>query len=395
MEPIRSRASLFIIFIIFAGVFFGGGVLVGKELKVIEPGSPLELDKVQEVYQELQNQFFFKEGLDREKLEYGAAKGFVDAAGDPYTYFLNPDENREFTEVINGSFEGIGAEIGLNEQREIVIIAPLEGSPAKRAGLEPQDIVLQIDKSLTTGITLDEAVKLIRGPKGSMVTLTVERVGFPEPIKIPIARDVIKIPTLKWELRNKDIAYIQLFNFHERASQTFDQAAKEVLNSSARNIVLDLRGNPGGILQEAVAIGGWFIDKGTPVALEHFGNGESRTYESSGPAKLKGFPLAILIDRGSASASEILAGALRAHNNAILVGEKTFGKGTVQIVKDFRDGSALRVTTSQWFLPNETSIDKEGLAPDILQAKEGVNEKEDPQLQKAIEALRSQNELNP
>ena len=390
MEPVRSRASLLIIFIIFAALFFGGGFLVGKEFKVMPSGSQLQLAKVEEVYQELQNEFFFKENLDSKKLEYGAAKGFVDAAGDPYTYFLNPEENKEFEEVINGSFEGIGAEIGLNEQREIIIIAPLEGAPAKRAGLKPQDVLLQIDEHLTAGITLDEAVRLIRGPKGSTVTLIVERSGLPNPLRIPISRDVIEIPILKWELKNKDIAYIQLFNFHERAAQTFDQAAKKILNSSAQSIILDLRGNPGGILQEAVAIGGWFVDKGSPVALEHFGNGKLQTYESAGPATLKGFPLAILIDKGSASASEILAGALKVHNKALLIGEKTFGKGTVQIIKDFADGSALRVTTSQWLLPNETSIDKEGLSPDILEVRQGVNKKEDTQLKKAIEALQFQ-----
>ncbi len=390
MEPVRSRASLLIIFIIFAALFFGGGFLVGKEFKVMPSGSQLQLAKVEEVYQELQNEFFFKENLDSKKLEYGAAKGFVDAAGDPYTYFLNPEENKEFEEVINGSFEGIGAEIGLNEQREIIIIAPLEGAPAKRAGLKPQDVLLQIDEHLTAGITLDEAVRLIRGPKGSTVTLIVERSGLPNPLRIPISRDVIEIPILKWELKNKDIAYIQLFNFHERAAQTFDQAAKKILNSSAQSIILDLRGNPGGILQEAVAIGGWFVDKGSPVALERFGNGKLQTYESAGPATLKGFPLAILIDKGSASASEILAGALKVHNKALLIGEKTFGKGTVQIIKDFADGSALRVTTSQWLLPNETSIDKEGLSPDILEVRQGVNEKEDTQLKKAIEALQFQ-----
>lgn len=389
MEPVRSRASLLIIFIIFALIFFGGGFLAGREFTAIPQGNPLELRKVQQVYQELQNEFFFKEGLDPEILEYGAVKGFVNAVGDPYTYFLNPEENKEFEEVINGSFEGIGAEIGLNEQREIIIIAPLEGAPAKRAGLQPQDVLLQIDQHLTVGITLDEAVKLIRGPKGSTVNLLVGRSGLPDPIRIPILRDVIEIPILKWELRNTNIAYIQLFNFHERAAQTFEKAAKQILNSGARSIILDLRGNPGGILQEAVAIGGWFIEKGSPVALERFGNGEERTYESAGPATLRGFPLVILIDKGSASASEILAGALKVHNNAILVGEKTFGKGTVQIVKDFPDRSALRVTTSQWLLPDETSIDREGLTPDILEARRGINETEDSQLLKAIEALQS------
>jgi len=384
-----SRSSLIIIFILFATFFFGGGFFIGKDYQTIAPGIPLKLDKVSEVYQTLQKDFIFKEEIEAEKLEYGAVKGFVDAVGDPYTYFLTPKEYKDFEEIINGSFEGIGAEIGLNEQKQIVIIAPLEGTPAKKAGLKPQDLLLQIEDRVLAGLTLDEAVALIRGPKRTSVTLTIKREGLPEPIKISIIRDLIEIPILRSKLIEEEkVAYLQLFNFNEKAGNAFKEAAQKVLISGAQAVILDLRGNPGGILQEAVEIGGWFIEKGVVVASEKFADGSVREYKSAGPAKLKGFPLVLLIDKGSASASEILAGALQFYNKVKLVGEKTFGKGTVQILEQFSDGSALRVTVSQWLLPNGKSIDKEGLTPDILIKKAGVNEEEDEQLQKAIELLK-------
>lgn len=388
MEQESKRISLIVIFLIFASFFFGGGFLMGRDYRSFSPEGSLKFDKVEEVYQRLLEDFIFKENIDPEKLEYGAAKGLIDAVEDPYTYFLTPEESKDFEEMINGSFEGIGAEIGLDDQRQIIIIAPLEGTPAKKAGLQPQDYVLQINEKVTAGLTLDQAVALIRGPKGSAVTLMIRREGLPEPLKISIIREVIEIPILSWKLlENGNIAYIQLFNFNEKAGSAFGQAAQKILTSGASKVILDLRGNPGGILQEAVEIGGWFTDKDTVIASEKFADGRLRHYKSEGPGRLKNFPLVVLVDKGSASASEILAGALNLHNKARLVGEKTFGKGTVQVLEKFSDGSSLRVTVSQWLLPNGRSIDKEGLLPEILIAKGGANEKEDEQLEKAMELL--------
>lgn len=385
MERVRPKISLFIVFIIFAAFFFGSGFLIGKDFKTIYPGVPLKLEKAVEVYQKLQKDYIFKDSIDREKLEYGAAKGLVDAVGDPYTYFFDPKEAKEFNETFNGGFEGIGAEIGLNEDRDIVIIAPLEGSPAKKAGLSPQDIILQINDKPAVGLTLDAAVGLIKGPKGTTVTLAIKRERLPEPIKISIVREIIEIPTIKWKLlEGNNIAYIQLYNFNENVGELFANIAQEILSSKAYSIILDLRANPGGYLDEAVKIGGWFIDKEAIIASEKFADGTLQYSTSNGPAKFKGFPLVILIDKGSASASEILAGALKYHSNAILVGEKTFGKGTVQILEPFRDGSMLKVTRSQWLLPNGRSIHKEGIMPDELIVRNG---QEDEQLKKAIEIL--------
>lgn len=386
---VRSRTSIFIIFSLFALFFFGGGFLIGRDYRKITPGVPLKFDKVIDVYQKLSKEFIFKDKINPEQLEYGAAKGLIDAAGDPYTYFLTPKETKDFEEIINGSFDGIGAEIGLNKDRQLIVIAPLEGTPAKKSGLMPQDIILQINDKLTTGLTLDEALSLIRGPQGSSVTLNIKRSTLLEPVKISIVREVIEIPTIHWKLlQGNKIAYIQIFNFYEKAENDFRDVAQKLLTSGAASIIIDLRGNPGGILQKAVDIGGWFIDKNAVVVSEKSAGGALSEYLSEGPTKLKGFPLIILIDRGSASASEILAGALKHYNNATLVGEKTFGKGTAQIVDKFPDGSALHVTVSRWLLPSGKSIDKEGITPDVLVARKGANNNEDTQLQKAIELLK-------
>lgn len=388
-NTIRPKVSLFIIFSLFALFFFGGGFLVGKDYREITPGVPLKFDKVIEVYKKLSKDFIFKDKINSEKLEYGAAKGLVEAVGDPYTYFFTPKETKDFEEIINGSFEGIGAEIGLNDERQLVVIAPLEGTPAKKSGLMPQDIILQINDKITAGLMLDEAVSFIRGPKGSSVTLTIKRTTLPDPIKISVIREVIEIPIVNWKLlQGNKIAYIQIFNFYEKAGDAFAEVAKKILISGAASIIIDLRGNPGGILQEAVNMGGWFIDKNAVVVSERSADGALREYPSDGPAKLKGFPLIILIDKGSASASEILAGALKHYNHATLVGEKTFGKGTAQVLEKFPDGSALKVTVSQWLLPDGKSIDKEGIAPDVLVAKKGINDPEDAQLQKAIQLVK-------
>ncbi len=368
--------------------FAGVGFLIGENYQTHTPRASLNLSKVQEVYAKLSQDYLFKEKIDPHKLEYGAIKGMVAALDDPYTYFMDPKENKNFIETINGSFEGIGAEIGLNNKNQITIVAPLQGTPAKKAGLLSGDIIIAIDDRPAGAMTLDEATAHLKGKKGSAVNLLVQREGLPQAIKISIIRDVIIIPILDWKLiSNHQIAYIQLYNFNEDAGKAFSDIAQKILTSDAKKIILDLRGNPGGILQEAVKIGGWFIDKGDIVAEERSSSGEKRDYTSEGNAKLKDFPLVVLIDKGSASAAEILAGALKVSNNATLVGEKSFGKGTVQILEDFGDSSSLRVTISQWLLPNGQSINHEGLDPDIKISRPGINDKNDPQLQKAIDVL--------
>jgi len=398
MEPLKPKPSFFLPLLIVALLFFSGGFLLGEYYPFTNPNSPLKLAKVIQVYNSLKGSFLLSKTLDPQKLEYGAAKGLVEAAGDPYTYFLDPKESKDFFDMINGSFQGIGAEIAFNEDKQIIVIAPLEGTPAKRAGLQPQDIILQIDNKLTAGLSLDEAVTLIRGPKGSSVNLTIKRSSLPDPLRLSIVRDTIEIPIVSWKpLENGSIAYIQLFNFDEKSGDRFAQAAQKILGANAKKIILDLRGNPGGILQEAIQMAGWFVDKNAIVVSERSADGTKKDYKSEGPGQLKGLPLVILVDKGSASASEILAGALHVHNKATLVGEKTFGKGTVQVLEKFPDGSSLRVTISEWLLPDGSSINnqdesKKGITPDVLIAPKSGDKKgniqQDTQLKKAIELLK-------
>lgn len=385
----NQRISLLLIFFLFIGFFSGMGFLLGQEYHGQSSQAPFDLKLLNNVYRAVEDNFLFADKVKTKQLEYGAIKGFVGALGDPYTYFMDPEETKNFFEVLNGSFEGIGAEVGVNEQREIVIVAPLEGTPAKKAGLLPGDVIMQIEDKTTLGMTLDAAIANIRGPKGTTLTLLIKRALLPAPLEISLVREVIKIPTLAWKtIESNQIAYIQLFNFNEGLSKQFAEVAQEILNSGVKKIVLDLRGNPGGLLQEAIDVGGWFIEKDGVVALERFSSGEVREYKSKRSALLKGFPLVVLIDSGSASASEILAGALKVSNNALLVGEKSFGKGTVQLLdQEFPDHSSLRVTTSQWLLPSGASINKEGLMPDIQVTREKVNDPTDLSLQKAIEVL--------
>jgi len=385
----NQRLSLFIIFLIFIGFFSGVGFLVGHEYQISQSGAPFDLNALDNVYRAVKDNYLFASAIEKKKLEYGAIKGFVAALGDPYTYFMDPKETKDFFEVLNGSFEGIGAEVGANDKGEIVIVAPLEGAPAKKAGLQPGDVITQIDTKTTAGMTLDAAIAAIRGPKGTTLSLTIKRASIPLPLEVALVRDVITIPTVSFKtVANNQIAYVQIFNFNEELSKQFDDAAQKILASGVKKIIMDLRGNPGGLLDQAVEVGGWFIDKDGLIASERFSSGKTREYKSRREARLKGFPLAILIDKGSASASEILAGALKISDNATLVGEKSFGKGTVQLLnQDFPDHSSLRVTTSQWLLPSGKSINKEGLMPDIQVVRDKTSGAQDPQLEKAIQIL--------
>ncbi|KKP37083.1 MAG: Carboxyl-terminal protease [Candidatus Roizmanbacteria bacterium GW2011_GWA2_32_13] len=385
-----NKKNLLIISPIILSLFFLGGLYIGANLDylVSNPTDP-GFKKLKQVYKELTQNYLNKDDIIFKKAEYGAIKGFVDSINDQYTYFMEPDETKDFLDSINGSFEGIGAEVGLNEDKQIIVIAPLEGTPAQKAGLLPQDIILTINETSTAGMTLEKGVSLIKGKKGTVVNLTIKRENEKEPIIILIERGLIKIPVLKLNIINNSIAHIKLFNFNENASEEFNKVAQQILSLGIDKIILDLRYNPGGILQEAVEIGSWFIEKGKIIASEQYSDGTLKNYNSLGNGQLANLNLVVLINKGSASASEILAGALFDHNKAPLVGETTFGKGTVQVLKNFNDGSTLRVTVSKWLLPKGTSINKEGVKPTILIKMDKIpkNDKQDLQLQKAIEIL--------
>jgi len=322
---------------------------------------------------------------------YGAVKGAVAASGDPYTSFFEPKELEIFNTDLKGSFDGIGAEIG-KQNGNIVIIAPLDGTPAKRAGIMPKDIILKVNGESTAEWTTDEAVMHIRGKKGTKVTLTLAREGRNQPFDLEIYRDQIVIKSVKWEFKSvagKKVAVITLSRFGEDTLSLFEKAVNEVVTKSADGVVVDLRNNPGGYLQSAVDIASQWVKSGDVVVKEARSQGEDQVFEASGLNRLGGTKTVVLINGGSASAAEILAGALRDHNKAVLLGEKSFGKGSVQELISLKEGGAVKVTIAKWITPGGKNLDKDGLNPDIavkLTEDDAKNGK-DPQMDKALEEI--------
>ena len=330
-----------------------------------------------------------KDVSDQDRV-WAAAAGLASSLGDPYTVFLGPEENKIFNEEILGSFDGIGAEIGIKD-KTLTIIAPLKNTPAWNSGLKAGDKVLKINEISTNEMTVDKAISLIRGERGTNVRLTVFRSDENKTKEILITRGKIEIPSLETEIIDNNIFLIKFYTFSEKSTLLFRDAILEFLNSKSDKLIIDLRGNPGGYLDSAINIASWFIEKGKIIVIESFGDGsKNKDYRSHGPRifndKLK---LVILVDGGSASASEILAGALEEHGLATLVGEKTFGKGSVQELVKITDETSLKVTVANWLTPNGISISLEGLKPNIevpLTIKDIENDR-DPQLDKAVEIL--------
>ncbi len=330
--------------------------------------------------------------LDQQKLLYGAVSGLVGAAGDPYTTFFDPTEAKQFTEQLRGSFGGIGAEIGMKDN-QLVIIAPLDETPAQRAGLQSGDMILGIDGASTQGLSVDEAVTKIRGTPGTKVKLTILHKGQDKPQDITITRDKIVIKSVKLEtkeINGKKIAVIKLSEFGDDTKGLFDQAVSQIVTGNYNGIVLDLRNNPGGYLETAVNVISNWVDA-NQVAVKEIGYDKKEdNYQTAGVPRLKGMKTIVLVNGGSASASEIVSGALQDYKVATLVGEKTFGKGSVQELQELRDNTEIKITVAKWFTPKGRGIDKTGLEPDVkveLTSDDAKNEK-DPQMDKALELLK-------
>ncbi len=388
-KPIHIRKIIeivVVVLLIVAALTFGyvSGVSQGEKntKNIIVQGvtnpqkneSPISFDQFWEVWNLLKTKYVSKEGAgDNQKLLFGAIDGLVGSLKDPYTTFFPPQEAKSFSDEISGQFGGIGAEIGLDKQGRLIVIAPLKDTPAERAGLKAGDRIVQIDTLDTTGLSSEEAVKHIRGERGTKVTLMIIHDEKEGEKKVEITRDIIQVPTLEFKLVNNEgkedsrgsIAYIKLDNFYEKAPSLFQQAAIKTILLGAKGIVLDLRNNPGGYLDGAQSIAGWFLPKNDLVVSEAFQDPAlTQKLFSQGPSSLDNKPVVVLINKGSASASEILAGALQDHKKATLVGEKSFGKGTVQEVIPLKEGM-LKVTIAHWLTPNGNLIDKNGIQPDI------------------------------
>lgn len=344
---------------------------------------------------------------DEQKL-WGAISGLTASLKDPYTVFFPPEESKMFESEISGNFEGVGMEIGVKDD-VLTVIAPLKGTPAERAGILPGDKVLKIDDEVSANLRVDQAVRLIRGKKGTVVRLTLFREGKRDQFEISITRDVIDIPTIDVEmkpgktaqagggdetgsgLRKDGVFIIRLYNFSANSPRLFRGALREFVESGSNKLLLDLRGNPGGFLDAAVDIASWFLPAGKVVVTENTGTkGGTRVHRSRGYNVFnKNLKMAVLVNAGSASASEILAGALREHDVATLVGTKTFGKGSVQELVKLTPETSLKVTIARWFTPHGVSISNGGLIPDIEVAltAEDIEKKRDPQTERAIQLL--------
>lgn len=339
----------------------------------------------------LSKTYFDKKSLDPEKLFYGAISGMVAAVNDPYTVFLPPQQQKVTKEELNGSFDGVGIELGFDKDKRLAVIAPLDGTPAQKAGIKAGDLILKIEDKETSGITLPEAVKLIRGPKGTQIKLTIFHEGDSDPKVATLTRDTIIVKSVSVSFKTtpagKEVAVIKLSRFGERTNSEWNQVISEVVSKKVNGAVLDVRNNPGGYLEGAVYIASEFLDGGE-IVLQENNQGQRTPYKVNRSGKLTDLPMVVLINKGSASASEIVAGALQDRKRAKLVGEKSFGKGTIQEAQDLSGGTGIHITVAKWLTPSGRWVnDTNGLSPDVTIEADKDDATKDPQLDKALELL--------
>lgn len=380
----------------FANNETSGNLPVVRELINQNLGQPEELDfsLFWDVWTTLSNKYVDPKQLDSQKMLYGAISGMVDSLGDPYTVFLEPKISEKFQEEISGAFGGVGMEIG-KRNNVLTVIAPLKNTPASRAGIKAGDKILKIDGKVTGDLSVEEAVNLIRGKRGTKVVITISDNGNTKDVEL--VRDTIKIPSVEWELLNGDVAYLQVYTFNQNIDADFQKAVEQILKSPATKLIVDLRNNPGGLLDSAINLSGWFLNDDQIVTMQEFRDGTREEFRSKGNSALRIYRTLFLINGGSASASEILAGAVHDNLNIQLVGEKSFGKGSVQQLEEFENGSSLKVTIAKWLTPSGRSITDLGIEPNVeVKMPEDPEEGEielgtpgkDPQLDKALELLR-------
>ena len=398
-----------ILFSFIAG--FGGGFwFSGSELNISTPipiinklinqnaGQPDTVDfgLFWEVWNALHKKYVNPDKLKTQEMLYGAIRGMVNSVGDPYTVFFEPVISKKFQEEIAGSFGGVGIEIGMRSG-VVTVIAPIKGSPAYKAGMKAGDKILKVDNKSIADLSVEETVNLIRGNIGTKVVLTALQEGDSKTKDFELVRETIKIPAIDWKMLDGNVAYMQIFAFNQNVDSEFETASQEILTSDAKKLIIDLRNNPGGLLESAINLAGWFLDKDQVVTMEEFKDGSREVFKSKGNGALKIYPTVILINGGSASASEILSGALHDNKGTPMVGEKSFGKGSVQELENFENGSSLKVTIAKWLTPNGRSITDLGIEPNYevklpTDAKEGTLEfgtpGKDPQLDKALGLLK-------
>ncbi len=381
-----------VLFIFTLGVGFGNGrIRVGPDglfRKSVSRNLPANLDysTVEQVYDSLKSNFDGQ--LDTNKLLDGLKQGLATASGDPYTEYFNPTAAKDFSNELSGSFTGIGAELGKDANGNTVVIAPLSGFPAEKAGLRPKDIIAEVDGKSTADMTISQVVDKIRGPKGSQVKLKIVRAG--SQLTLTITRDTITVPSVTSKIMDGNIGYLKISRFGDDTSDLSRKAAQDFKDKNVKAVVLDLRSDPGGLLTSAVDVSSLWLPVGKTVLTERRDGTIVHDYKATGNPLLNGIPTVVLIDDGSASASEITAGALKDNGAATLMGKKSFGKGSVQQIINFGDGSELKVTIARWFTPNGRNIDKQGIEPDkkVDRSDDDFKNNRDPQLDAALASLK-------
>lgn len=391
--------SIIIILSFFVGLIIGASNekqinTIGGSSKILNKNSqPNTIKNINfklfwEVWELIKEKYVDPEITDS-NMFYGAQAGLVASLGDPYSMFLEPTIAKDFSDELQGKFEGIGAELSIKNDK-LVIVAPLPNSPALKSGLRAGDHIVAINDIDSSLVSLNGAVNMIRGDKGTKVKLTVIHKGETEEKEYEITRDEIIYESVKWEIKNNNIGYIKITHFNQDTEELFEKAVNDLLNKKINSIIIDLRNNPGGYLTSAIKISSYWIDDGVIVKEVFRDKEQTKNYSSNSVSKLKGKKTVILINGGSASASEIVAGALQDYKLATLVGEQTFGKGSVQDLTELSDGSSVKLTIAKWFTPLDRSIDEEGIVPDIIIELTGddYNKDRDPQLDKALELLK-------
>lgn len=408
LTPKNNSFFNFIIqFLIVAVLFFSVGFVLGQKKVVFDGKSVIPKITVSnqtpsinqnvdfslfwEVFNTLPSKYLDKSAVDGQKMMYGAISGMVRSLDDPYTVFLDPKQNESMKSEISGSFEGVGIQLGFNKDKRLAVIAPLKGTPADREGVRAKDLIVKIDEKDTADMTLPEAVDLIRGGAGTKVKLVFLRDGGDgKPIDKTLTREKIDVKTVTVDFkqtRGKQVAVISVSRFGEQTDSEWDAAVTEVLSKNVQGVIVDMRNNPGGLLSSSLHLAGEFI-RGTVVKQE-FSDGKQTDLAADHEGKLLKMPLVVLVNGGSASAAEIFSGAMQDNRRGQLVGEKTFGKGTVQDVLDLPGGAGLHVTIAKWLTPKGNSIHHVGITPDVSveRTSDDVAAERDPQLDKALDII--------
>lgn len=414
-----KKSILGYLIVVLIIISFGMGVIVGKkksEVKIVSSGASAEFGELRgkggavpeylskdvnfkifwDVWNMIQQKYIDRPAGET-ALFYGALEGMVSSLNDPFSTFFEPKTANDFSEELHGRFEGIGAEIGIRND-VLTVISPLVGSPAERAGLLARDVIVEINGEDTKNMNLYEAVSKIRGERGTTVKLKIYRSKIEDFLEVDIVRDTIKIVSVEFKMfdkndfnnvQGKKIAYLKVTHFNADTSERFQKAAQQALLNNPDGIILDLRGNPGGFLDAAVDMADYWLAKGEVAVIEQYAGDEKKLHKASREATLNNFKTVVLVNGGSASGSEIVAGALQDHGLATLIGETTFGKGSVQELENLEDGSALKLTIARWLTPSGRTIDKQGIEPNIKVERtvEDYNNDLDPQLDAAVEYI--------